>query len=293
MQDLWLFYVNENKIDRRFMSDKEVVGNQFVEMNICLECNKQYRNLWFKRHVQLEHMPYQEYYDKHLKREGDGTCYCGCGTSTKWNNEYRKYNQYLNKSHKIKHFISLNPDHQSKAGGTREDPNYFSKLGKLGGPIGGVIGGRLVHKLYPKMASNNGKRNLRTYNESNPGHSKIRINKLHRFKKRNEGLCPFELKLFKHEFIQSLYYHGRLFKQDARFWDCKLAHRGGISLKMDFSIPEKKLRIEIDGQGHRKNKDEIVDQWLLKTHQWKTIRFKNEDIENNLEKVVLNIKSFL
>ena len=55
----------------------------------CQICNKYYNKL--SSHVQISHnMPYKEYYDKYLKKEGEGICPI-CGKKT---NFYRnKYTQ--------------------------------------------------------------------------------------------------------------------------------------------------------------------------------------------------------
>ena len=63
---------------------------------------------------------------------------------------------------------------------------------------------------------------------------------------------------------------------------------------LDFYCHEKKLAIEIDGEIHkfRKDYDEYRDEYL-KSAGITTIRFKNEDVFNNIDYVLSEIKNHL
>ena len=65
---------------------------------------------------------------------------------------------------------------------------------------------------------------------------------------------------------------------------------------MDFICKEKKLIIEIDGgihlQKENKEYDEVRDKYF-KELDYKVLRFINDEVENNVKKVVEKIKEFL
>ena len=62
----------------------------------------------------------------------------------------------------------------------------------------------------------------------------------------------------------------------------------------DFICPGAKLIIEIDGGIHEKQKEyDKTRKEILKLKEYQILRFKNEDILNNLEGVLIQIKSFL
>ena len=63
---------------------------------------------------------------------------------------------------------------------------------------------------------------------------------------------------------------------------------------LDFYCHEKKLAIEIDGDIHkiRKDNDEYRDEYL-KSAGIMTIRFKNEDVINNIDYVLSEIRKYL
>jgi very-short-patch-repair endonuclease len=63
---------------------------------------------------------------------------------------------------------------------------------------------------------------------------------------------------------------------------------------LDFYCHEKKLAIEIDGDVHkfRKDYDEYRDEYL-KSAGISTIRFKNEDVTNNIDYVLSEIRNYL
>ena len=61
----------------------------------------------------------------------------------------------------------------------------------------------------------------------------------------------------------------------------------------DFCCPAKKLVIEIDGQIHTQEEQKIHDQKrtiFIELLGFKILRFWNQEVENNLEKVLQKIK---
>lgn len=63
---------------------------------------------------------------------------------------------------------------------------------------------------------------------------------------------------------------------------------------MDFFCPEKKLVIEIDGEIHIKNKDyDKIRQSFMEDLGYKTLRFWNTEVDNDVAKVILKIKNNL
>ncbi|MDD5569757.1 MAG: endonuclease domain-containing protein [Bacteroidales bacterium] len=64
----------------------------------------------------------------------------------------------------------------------------------------------------------------------------------------------------------------------------------------DFYCPQKKLVIEIDGGIHniKENKEyDIERERILKKHGLKILRFKNEEVEKNINKVIKKISECL
>ncbi|MDD5291406.1 MAG: endonuclease domain-containing protein [Patescibacteria group bacterium] len=64
----------------------------------------------------------------------------------------------------------------------------------------------------------------------------------------------------------------------------------------DFYCPEKKLIIEVDGGVHNKREIKEMDlirEDILKQAGYKIIRFKNKEVENNIETVLNKIKDEL
>lgn len=62
----------------------------------------------------------------------------------------------------------------------------------------------------------------------------------------------------------------------------------------DFYCHECKLAVELDGKIHEHQKDyDEMRTHIINNIGIKVIRFTNEDIENNLEKVLLTIKKYL
>jgi len=60
---------------------------------------------------------------------------------------------------------------------------------------------------------------------------------------------------------------------------------------IDFYAPEIKLGIELDGSGHKQNReyDKLREEYL-NSHNIKVVRFWNRDVERNLEKVLEKIR---
>ncbi|MFA5928026.1 MAG: endonuclease domain-containing protein, partial [Candidatus Margulisiibacteriota bacterium] len=62
----------------------------------------------------------------------------------------------------------------------------------------------------------------------------------------------------------------------------------------DFYCAEKRLVIEVDGKIHDDQKDyDDLRTWIINKLAMKVVRYKNEDIDNDLEKVLDDIKSYL
>ena len=65
---------------------------------------------------------------------------------------------------------------------------------------------------------------------------------------------------------------------------------------VDFYCPEKKLIIEADGGIHNKEEIKGIDKFredILKSAGYKIMRFKNNEVENNIENVLKHIKQTL
>ena len=62
----------------------------------------------------------------------------------------------------------------------------------------------------------------------------------------------------------------------------------------DFYCHEFRLVIEIDGKIHERQKDyDEVRTYIINCLGYKVIRFKNEEVQNNLDSVLVNIEKFL
>ena len=71
---------------------------------------------------------------------------------------------------------------------------------------------------------------------------------------------------------------------------------GVYNFIVDFYCPEKKLIIEADGGIHNKAEIREIDQFredILKFAGYKIIRFKNNEVENNIETVLKQVKQKL
>jgi very-short-patch-repair endonuclease len=84
-----------------------------------------------------------------------------------------------------------------------------------------------------------------------------------------------------------------MISQDSRFRKSDGPDLGVYGPILDFSIPNYKLCIELDGWGHNKENDIKRDKQLLEIYKWNTLRFKNEEIENNIEKVINKIIRYI
>jgi len=63
---------------------------------------------------------------------------------------------------------------------------------------------------------------------------------------------------------------------------------------VDFYCREIKLIIEVDGEIHDFQKeDDLIRQQFLEELGYKILRFKNEDVIENIEKVLVRIRSFI
>ena len=64
----------------------------------------------------------------------------------------------------------------------------------------------------------------------------------------------------------------------------------------DFCCMEKRLIVELDGSGHAEAEQKDYDQernFYLESQGFQTLRFWNDEIENNLQKVIKKIESFV
>jgi very-short-patch-repair endonuclease len=86
-------------------------------------------------------------------------------------------------------------------------------------------------------------------------------------------------------------------------WQCLRGNRFGFKFRrqhslgsfiVDFYCPEKRLIIEIDGGVHLENQelDQARDEYFRQLN-YKVIRFWNEEVHKNLDKVLEKIKSQL
>lgn len=167
----------------------------------------------------------------------------------------------------------------------------------------GKIGGKKTQLVHANMYKKNGKelsRHLKPFytntehqskaaslsrtgiDKSNIGNS---IRSQNKFKSEHNNMSRYEFMLWEHPKFQKL----NPIRQDYRFHTGRT--KGGII--MDFSLPQYKLCIEIDGWGHDPIKDAERDKWLLDNHGWTTIRFKNEEIENNIDTAIKELSSKL
>jgi len=99
------------------------------------------------------------------------------------------------------------------------------------------------------------------------------------FRADHEGRVPREEALHQNTRFRAL----NPVSQDRRFF-----HRFDGYI-LDFSIPQYRIAIELDGDYHDKEKDFIRDKYLLENYGWTTLRFPNYRIDNDLEGVVDDI----
>lgn len=117
------------------------------------------------------------------------------------------------------------------------------------------------------------------------------------YRRTHNGLGYYEYKLWINEQFQNL----KPLSQDRRFSimkpkDEKTGYLTGWEkiVTMDFSLPQYNLCIELDGESyHDPEKDAERDRYLLETHGWRTLRFSNEEVENNIDNVVKMIYTFI
>ena len=93
-------------------------------------------------------------------------------------------------------------------------------------------------------------------------------------------------------------------KQEKILWQCIRNRNLGFKFKrqysiggyiLDFYCPELKLVIELDGSQHSEKENFLYDKDrtdYLKVLGCSVLRFKNRELEENLEKVLLKIKEF-
>jgi very-short-patch-repair endonuclease len=93
-------------------------------------------------------------------------------------------------------------------------------------------------------------------------------------------------------------------KQEEILWEHIRNHKLGIKFKrqysvggyvLDFYCPELKLAIEIDGSQHLRKEEILYDEErteFLQILGCSVLRFKNIEVDKNLEKVLLRIKEF-
>lgn len=107
-----------------------------------------------------------------------------------------------------------------------------------------------------------------------------------KFKALHEGRTKTEEFFWNHSLVIPLKEKG-LVSQDNRFCGqyYNTTHR---FRNLDFSLPNYKINIEFDGWGHDSKKDLERDNWL-KEQNWKVLRFKNKDVENNIELIISTI----
>ena len=94
-------------------------------------------------------------------------------------------------------------------------------------------------------------------------------------------------------------------KQEEILWECLRNRKMGIKFKrqysiggyvLDFYCPEIKLVIELDGRQHLEKENYLYDKErtdYLEILDCRVLRFKNKELENNLNKVLLKIKEFI
>jgi leucyl-tRNA synthetase len=84
------------------------------------------------------------------------------------------------------------------------------------------------------------------------------------------------------------FFNLKFYRQYPIFYDLKGKETFFI---VDFCCFEKKLVVEIDGEIHKYQiHDDIEKTELLKSLGYNVLRFKNEEIENNLREVISKIK---
>jgi dCMP deaminase len=130
-------------------------------------------------------------------------------------------------------------------------------------------------------------KSLGKFLKENPDHlpkiGRMGLETTNRLRKEHRGLFPREWLLWCHPVFRQL----RPVPQDSRFFSDKFP----VKFRMDFSIPEYKLAIEIDGPEHKEKLEEDKKRdHFLKEMGWLSLRFTNEEIEKDIDSVVEKIK---
>jgi dCMP deaminase len=134
----------------------------------------------------------------------------------------------------------------------------------------------------------NYKTTLGKFLKENPNHlsqiGKLGLETTNRLRKEHRGLFPREWLLWCHSGFRKF----KPVPQDSRFFSDKFP----IKFRMDFSLPEYKIAIEIDGPEHKEKLEEDSKRDnFLKEMGWLTLRFTNEEVETNIDYVVEKINS--
>jgi very-short-patch-repair endonuclease len=111
---------------------------------------------------------------------------------------------------------------------------------------------------------------------------------LNRFKREHQGMTPSELTLWSNPRFRDL----NPIPQDSRFRYTEGWGNGTQGPTLDFSIPNFNLNIEIDGWGHTKESDEERDKFLDEKG-WTVLRFTNDQVKTNDNKVVDQIHNYI
>lgn len=82
--------------------------------------------------------------------------------------------------------------------------------------------------------------------------------------------------------------------RDRRFWGLRFRRQHGIGLYIvDFYCKEKRLVVEVDGDSHstlhQREYDRVRTAWL-NSMCLRVIRFANDEVEENLERVLIMLK---
>ena len=68
--------------------------------------------------------------------------------------------------------------------------------------------------------------------------------------------------------------------------------RGKYGYSLDFAIPELKIDIEVDGEHYHKigNAHDRKRNWALRNRGWKIIRFRGNEVRNNIMECIEKLK---
>jgi NAD-dependent DNA ligase len=236
----------------------KVIGINMID---CLICGSKFSdNTQLSKHLNKDHdLSFADYDWTYVQGNTESPlCVCGCGETRCIRRS--KYGKFHNQSCKMK-FMNTNPQYKE-----------FQETRLLG----------YNESLENGMREDQKKRMNNLWKDNNFREKMNEVlsdsrRKLLEFKQSHEGMGPHEFRLFNHWLIQRL----NPLHNDKRFWQ---GNKGGIEL--DISIPDIKVNIEIDGWEHNSIKDAERDEWLLKTHGWRTIRVSSEQVSDNIEETV-------